>query len=68
MQEGKRPGSRAGSGRIQARQHHDAIDSTGIKMTNSGDWIRYKHGTPRRRFIKLHADVDINSKVITAQP
>ena len=25
-----------------------AVDSTGIKVTNRGDWMREKHGTQRR--------------------
>ncbi len=42
-----------------------AIDSTGIKVTNSGDSIRYKHGTPRRGFIKLHGTVDTKTMTVT---
>ena len=32
-----------------------AIDSTGIKVTNRGDWMREKHGVTRKGFIKIHA-------------
>jgi len=37
-----------------------AIDSSGIKVTNRGDWIRKKH--KRKGWIKLHIAVDIKNK------
>ena len=39
-----------------------AVDSTGIKVTNSGEWLRHKHGRSnktRRGFLKVHVAVDI---------
>ena len=38
-----------------------AVDSTGIKVTNRGDWMREKHGTPRREWLKVHVAVDVES-------
>jgi hypothetical protein len=40
-----------------------AIDSTGIKVTNRGQWIRDKWGT-RKGYLKIHIAVDIKSKKI----
>ena len=39
-----------------------AVDSTGIKVTNRGDWIREKHGTTRKGWLKVHVAVDVESK------
>ncbi|MDM7913022.1 MAG: IS5 family transposase [Methanotrichaceae archaeon] len=39
-----------------------AVDSTGIKVTNRGDWIREKHGTKRRGWIKVHLAVDVETR------
>ena len=39
-----------------------AVDSTGIKVTNRGDWMREKHGTQRRGWLKVHVAVDVESK------
>jgi hypothetical protein len=38
-----------------------AIDSTGIKLYNSGEWIREKHNK-KKPFLKLHIAVNIKSK------
>ena len=38
-----------------------AIDSSGIKLYNSGEWIREKH-KKRKPFIKLHIAVNIETK------
>lgn len=38
-----------------------AIDSTGIKLHNSGEWIREKH-KKRKPFLKLHIAVNIKTK------
>lgn len=43
-----------------------AIDSTGIKVTNSGDWIAHKWHGKRRGFLKMHVGVDINTKQVLA--
>ena len=40
-----------------------AIDSTGIKVTNRGQWIRDKWGI-RKGYLKIHVAVDIKSKKI----
>ena len=42
-----------------------AGDSTGLKPTSSGDWLRNKWGI-RRGFIKMHVIVDSNTKKIYA--
>ena len=39
-----------------------AVDSTGIKVTNRGDWMREKHGKQRRGWLKVHVAVDVESK------
>jgi DDE family transposase len=40
-----------------------AVDSTGIKVTNRGQWIRDKWGI-RKGYLKIHIAVDIKSKKI----
>ena len=40
-----------------------AIDSTGIKVTNRGQWIRDKWGI-RKGYLKIHIAVDVKSKKI----
>jgi hypothetical protein len=48
-------------------QHDDyfviAIDSTGIKVTNRGEWIRHKWKV-KRGYLKIHIAVDIKRKRI----
>jgi hypothetical protein len=39
-----------------------AVDSTGFKVTNRGDWMREKHGKQRRGWLKVHIAVDVESK------
>ena len=39
-----------------------AVDSTGREVTNRGGWMRKKHGTQRRGWIKVHVAVDVESK------
>jgi hypothetical protein len=41
-----------------------AVDSSGVKVTNRGDWIRKKHGLERRGWLKLHVAVDTRSKQV----
>jgi hypothetical protein len=41
-----------------------AIDSTGIKVANRGEWMRQKW-QKRRGFLKIHVAVDVTSKQIT---
>ncbi len=40
-----------------------AIDSTGIKVTNRGEWIRHKWNV-KRGYLKIHVAVDIKKKRI----
>lgn len=42
-----------------------AIDATGIKLYNSGEWIREKH-KKRKPFLKLHIAVNIDHKQAVA--
>ena len=39
-----------------------AVDSTGIQVTNRGEWIKEKWLKERRGFIKIHVAVDTKSK------
>ena len=41
-----------------------AIDSTGVKVANRGEWMRHKW-QKRRGFLKIHVAVDVKSKQIT---
>jgi hypothetical protein len=43
-----------------------AVDSTGIKVTNRGDWMRHKWNHTRRGFLKIHVGVDVSTKQILA--
>ena len=39
------------------------LDSSGIKVTNRGEWLRKKHGKKARKgWIKLHVALDLKSK------
>jgi hypothetical protein len=38
-----------------------AVDSTEIKVINRGDWMREKHGTQQREWLKVHVAVDVES-------
>ena len=46
-------------------QHDDyfviAIDSTGVKVSNRGEWIRHKWNV-KRGYLKIHVAVDIKKK------
>jgi len=42
-----------------------AIDSSGIKLYNSGEWIREKH-KKRKPFLKLHIAVNVKTKQAVA--
>ena len=55
-------------GADKADLHNDdnfviAIDSTGIKVTNRGEWIRHKWKV-KRGYLKIHIAVDIKRKRI----
>jgi len=41
-----------------------AVDSTGVKVTNRGDWMREKHGKKHRGWIKVHIAVDVKTNQI----
>lgn len=43
-----------------------AIDSSGMKVTNRGEWMREKHGVKRRGWIKVHIAVDVETKELVA--
>ena len=44
-----------------------AIDSTGIKITNRGQWMNEKWNTQNRKgYLKIHVAVDIKTKEILA--
>ena len=38
-----------------------AVDSTGVKVTNRGEWMREKHGNMRRGWVKVHIAVDVET-------
>jgi mRNA-degrading endonuclease RelE of RelBE toxin-antitoxin system len=40
-----------------------AIDSTGIKVTNRGEWMRGKWKV-RRGWIRVHAEIDVKTNQI----
>ena len=44
-----------------------AIDSTGVKVTNRGEWIRHKWNV-KRGYLKIHVAVDIKRKRILSLP
>jgi len=39
-----------------------AVDLTGMKVTNRGEWMREKHGKVRRGWLKVHVAIDVESK------
>jgi hypothetical protein len=39
-----------------------AVDSTGMKVTSRGDWMREKHGVERKGWIKVHIAVDVKTR------
>jgi hypothetical protein len=41
-----------------------AIDSTGIKVTNRGQWMRDKWNIKRKGYLKIHIAVNVKSKKI----
>jgi len=45
-----------------------AVDSTGIKVTNSGEWIldKWKNKRKRKGFIKIHVAINIKTKKIVS--
>lgn len=43
-----------------------AIDSTGIKVTNRGQWMQEKWNVKNKGYLKIHVAVDVNTKEILA--
>jgi transposase-like protein len=43
-----------------------AIDSTGIKVTNRGQWMQDKWHIKKKGYLKIHIAIDINTKEILA--
>ncbi len=43
-----------------------AIDSTGIKVTNRGQWMQDKWNIGKRGYLKIHVAVDINTRELLA--
>jgi hypothetical protein len=43
-----------------------AIDSTGIKVTNRGEWIAHKWHGKKKGFLKIHVGVDVDTKQVLA--
>lgn len=41
-----------------------AVDSSGIKVSNRGEWRRDRQGTFKRGWIKLHVAVDKNTRQV----
>ena len=41
-----------------------AVDSSGVKVTNRGDWVRRKHGLERRGWLKLHVAVNVKNRQV----
>src|SRR3954454_16898060 len=58
------PQARTARGRV-----HLLVDSTGVKLSGTGEWLVEKHGTQRRRAgRKLHLGVDGKAGAIVASP
>ncbi len=43
-----------------------AIDSTGIRVTNRGQWMQEKWNVKNKGYLKIHVAVDVNTKEILA--
>jgi IS5 family transposase len=43
-----------------------ALDSTGIKVANRGEWMHHKWHVGRKGYLKIHVAVDINKKRIVS--
>lgn len=41
-----------------------AVDSTGVKVTNRGEWMREHYGKKRKGYVKLHIAVDTKNKKV----
>src|SRR5205823_7305202 len=49
-----------------AEPMHLLVDSTGLKLCGSGEWLVERHGTSRRSWRKLHVGVDADTGRIVA--
>jgi len=54
----------ASSGRIEDDDGHIviAIDSTGIKVTNRGQWLRDKWNIRKKGYLKIHIAANVKTK------
>ena len=43
-----------------------AIDSTGIKVTNRGQWLRDKWSVKKKGYLKIHVAVNVKTREILA--
>jgi IS5 family transposase len=43
-----------------------ALDSTGIKVSNRGEWMRHKWHVRSRGYLKIHVAVDIRKKKVVS--
>jgi len=43
-----------------------AVDSTGVRVHKTGGWRERRHGNKRRRYVKLHLAVNVETKEILA--
>lgn len=55
------------SARTAGQELHVLVDSTGIKLSGDGEWVRKQHGVQQRRqWLKLHLAIDGNTGEIQA--
>lgn len=54
------------SSMIPVKSREIATDSSGMKTTSRGDWLRHAHGTPRKGWLKFHIAVDVEDQMIVA--
>ena len=58
---GRQPRVGTGTGPV-----HLVLDSTGLELFGQGEWCAAKHGSLRRRWLKLHVGVDAGTGEIAA--
>ncbi len=58
---GRQPRVQPGGGPV-----HLVLDSTGLELFGQGEWCAAKHSRLRRRWLKLHLDVDASAGQIAA--
>lgn len=55
------------SAKTKGQELHLLVDSTGIKLTGDGEWIRKQHGVSKhRQWLKLHLAIDAHNGEIQA--